>query len=229
MNSGIYKITSPSGKFYIGSSRNVEKRWREHRKDLRNGKHHNIALQRASNHYGLENLTFELIIECEPEQCLDVEQKCLDEMKPEYNIAKRAANPGGLWLGKKHREETKEKIRASHVGVDKSLRYNSEVRSKMSESAKMRAETEEGRTHLKNLNVGRVHSEEFREACSIRRRGEGSSTAILTEDKVRSIKTIVNGRRGEYGLIPKIAKEFGVKSVTIRKIVDGISWKHVII
>lgn len=42
---GVYLITNNiNGKMYIGSSINIERRWKEHLRDLRNGNHHAIYL-----------------------------------------------------------------------------------------------------------------------------------------------------------------------------------------
>ena len=46
--SGIYKITNKvDGKFYIGSSKNLHKRWLSHRSELRRNHHCNQHLQSA--------------------------------------------------------------------------------------------------------------------------------------------------------------------------------------
>lgn len=90
MNSGIYKITSPSGNFYIGSAVNFHKRWMQHRSGLRRNVHHANGLQNACSKYGLENLEFEKTIICAPEHLEFYEQLCLDRLKPKYNSSKVA-------------------------------------------------------------------------------------------------------------------------------------------
>ena len=55
---GVYRITSPSGRVYIGmTTRSFDIRWREHKKQLKAGRHICPALQRAHDKYGWENLT----------------------------------------------------------------------------------------------------------------------------------------------------------------------------
>ena len=57
---GIYRILNKvNGKFYIGSSVNIVKRWWEHKKSLRLGIHVNAHLQRSWNEYGEESFVFE--------------------------------------------------------------------------------------------------------------------------------------------------------------------------
>ena len=41
---GIYKITSPSGKIYIGSSKNINKRWKDYLKSTNIQERQNIKL-----------------------------------------------------------------------------------------------------------------------------------------------------------------------------------------
>ena len=61
MGCGIYKITNNiNNKFYIGSSKNITKRFKEHKWRLKNNKHPNNKLQNSWNKYGEENFKFEV-------------------------------------------------------------------------------------------------------------------------------------------------------------------------
>lgn len=65
-NPGIYKIENKlNGKMYVGLTNNIDRRWGEHRKNLRQGKHPNIHLQSSVNKYGIENFTFDIIEKCD--------------------------------------------------------------------------------------------------------------------------------------------------------------------
>lgn len=65
---GIYCIENMvNEKKYIGLSRNIEQRWNEHRSKLRRGKHVNVYLQRAWNHYGEDAFKFYVLELCEPD------------------------------------------------------------------------------------------------------------------------------------------------------------------
>jgi hypothetical protein len=56
---GVYQIKNlVSGKSYIGSSNIIQKRWTQHRRELRAGIHFNPKLQNAWNKYGEENFKF---------------------------------------------------------------------------------------------------------------------------------------------------------------------------
>lgn len=93
---GIYKISSPSGKFYIGSSSNIHSRWIAHRSELSRGKHCNLPLQRAYNKYGDQAIVFEVLTFCSREEPLEIEQKYIDELNPHYNICRIAGNSIGV-------------------------------------------------------------------------------------------------------------------------------------
>lgn len=63
---GIYKITcKDNGKVYIGSSNNIPIRWRQH---LYLSKTRAEKLYKDMREYGLKSFSFEILIECEPEE-----------------------------------------------------------------------------------------------------------------------------------------------------------------
>ena len=66
-NFGIYSITNKiNGKMYIGQTINdFEKRWGEHKRELRKNIHCNDKLQRAWNKYGEESFEFEVVHICD--------------------------------------------------------------------------------------------------------------------------------------------------------------------
>ena len=60
--SGIYAITNiKSGKVYIGSTIDFEKRWGEHRRGLHRGDYTNPHLQRSYNKYGIDVFEFSIL------------------------------------------------------------------------------------------------------------------------------------------------------------------------
>jgi len=58
---GIYKITNPSNKIYIGQSTNIKERFRKYSK-LSNKRQ--IKLYNSFQKYGIDNHQFEIIEEC---------------------------------------------------------------------------------------------------------------------------------------------------------------------
>ncbi len=59
---GIYKITSPSNKVYIGQSVDIFERWKSYLKN--NGSKNQPALHKSFKKHGVENHKFEIIEEC---------------------------------------------------------------------------------------------------------------------------------------------------------------------
>lgn len=67
MTSGIYTITNLiTGKQYIGSSANIEKRFIAHKNTLCEKSHGNYALEADWKKYGKSNFEFSIIYRCSP-------------------------------------------------------------------------------------------------------------------------------------------------------------------
>lgn len=119
----VYKITNlTNGKIYVGSSVNVLSRFKNHRYDLRKGRHHCVPLQRAWVKYGEDSFKFEVLEEVEsPDDLYVAENLLLDEHygKPHcYNTGTRA---GAAFLGRTHTDEAKQKVSDALKGGELSL------------------------------------------------------------------------------------------------------------
>ena len=81
----------------MGSSKDIEKRWKQHKSSLKSGKHHSAKLQRAWNKYGKESgFRLEILEECEQANLLFIEQVWydkLDSYENGYNGTKFANSP----------------------------------------------------------------------------------------------------------------------------------------
>jgi len=96
MKTGIYRIRNIiNGHTYIGSAKNINRRWQRHRSALIHDRHENIHLQRAWNKYGKDMFIFEILEECLINDLLIIEQKYLD-LNPEYNIGKTSSGGDNL-------------------------------------------------------------------------------------------------------------------------------------
>ena len=88
--SGIYKIGFKSSKkVYIGSSQNIRKRKNEHLCGLRKKNHYNNHLQNAFNKYGEADMTFEVLLYCDIDDLLFLEEeqiKKYDSYNNGYNL-----------------------------------------------------------------------------------------------------------------------------------------------
>lgn len=90
---GIYKIScDQEDKVYIGSSTDIDRRWREHHRMLNAETHHCAALQLAWDAYGDESFSFETVELCD--NIVLAEQYWLDKHSHHcYNTSLRASNP----------------------------------------------------------------------------------------------------------------------------------------
>ena len=149
MTSGIYCITNlVNDKRYIGQSKNIEVRFKDHFSRLRRNAHPNSYLQNSFNKYGESNFSFDVLCKC-CEEDLDAEEKKLIKLYDTYNqgfnlteggevspmtipeIAKKVSNnmkgsknPNyGKKFSKEHKEGIKEGNKGKHNINNKSGFY----------------------------------------------------------------------------------------------------------
>jgi group I intron endonuclease len=98
MSCGIYKITNLiNGKNYIGQSKRIEYRWKDHIKHSKyeNGEGYNYPLYQAFRKYGLENFEFTILEECSISELDDKEQFYIDK----YNSILQGYNQARVGQG----------------------------------------------------------------------------------------------------------------------------------
>lgn len=145
---GIYILVSPNGKIYVGQSRKLRKRFYEHSRLLRRGKHHNKYLQNSYNKYNGEGF-FACVIEYveDPSKLTETETWWINK----FNSFENGFNltPAADSTGVQRSQEVREKLSeiTSKQWEDESFReacYNGrakylsdpEVRERMSETIK---------------------------------------------------------------------------------------------
>ena len=77
---GIYKISNSKNECYIGSSKDIAKRWSSHLANLKNNKHRYEELQEAFNQ-NVNNIKWEIIDTCEIEQLEELEREYIKYFK----------------------------------------------------------------------------------------------------------------------------------------------------
>ena len=120
---GIYKITNTiTGDFYIGSSKDVKKRWAAH-------KHPSVWKRCPSNpmyldmqKYGIDKFAFEILEEVEEDKLKDAEQKFIELLKPAYND--RNANGWDFERYKKYNKEYQKSDKGKEVQNKASNKYH---------------------------------------------------------------------------------------------------------
>lgn len=77
MKSGIYKLTFPSGRYYIGKSANIDTRWSQHHEKLSKGMG-SVKLQIEFNRY--KDYTKEVLLHCHPDHLDIMETYCINKL-----------------------------------------------------------------------------------------------------------------------------------------------------
>lgn len=183
MDSGIYKILNvENGDFYIGSSKNLNKRWRDHQFKLNLGKHINCILQRSWNKYGENSFKFEIIELCSNEKLFEKEQFYLDELKPKYNIGLNASGGDNL-TNNPNKDDIIKRIKEGLC-----LRYKNmsdDDRRKISDNLKGN----------KNPNFGNTWSDKSKEEASIKKKIYYESNSPINKGK--KLEDVIGIERSE--------------------------------
>ena len=83
---GVYKITNTiTGDFYIGSSKNVKRRWAVHKCQSTWKRCPNNQMYLDMKKYGVEKFDFQILEEVEIECLKETEQQVIETLKPTYN------------------------------------------------------------------------------------------------------------------------------------------------
>lgn len=171
MSQGIYKITSPSDKVYIGQSINIEKRFSRYEKlDCES----QTILYRSLKKYGPKNHTFEIIELCTDNQ-LNKRERYYQDI---YNVIESnglncqlttTASKSG-----KHSEETKKKMSISQTG---------------------RKHTEESKRKMRIACIGRRPSKEAVENSRIARIGKSYSFGLIRSEETKKKISIAKSKK----------------------------------
>lgn len=182
MKGGVYEfLNTVNGHRYVGSAMRLERRCVDHVRLLNLGKHINPYLQAAWTKYGFQAFEIKPLLFCSDDNLLFYEQRAMDILKPEYNIAKFAGAP---MRGRTATPET---------------------RAKLAEAGKGRPVSEEARLKISAANRGRKRSPEALAKLSARMKGTqyhlGHSHSAEAKAKVSAANT---GRKRSPEVIEKL-------------------------
>ena len=111
---GIYKITSPTGRIYIGQAINIQRRWAAYRGNCKSLKRQPI-LRRSLLKYGAENHQFDII-----EYCSEDELNCSERFwQDEFDVLNGGLNCVLQECGEKravYNEEVKRRMSLAKIG-----------------------------------------------------------------------------------------------------------------
>ena len=84
--SAVYKIINTvTGDFYVGSSKDVKRRWMQHKRPSTWNKCKNNPLYLDMKKYGLDKFSFQILAEVEIGQLKETEQRFIEKLQPIYN------------------------------------------------------------------------------------------------------------------------------------------------
>lgn len=160
MTIGVYIITcETNGRYYIGSSTDVDKRIARHLWSLRKGTHHNVYMQRVFDKYGEDSFQFQILKEKTLDDCRALEDALLDYHVDQslcMNIGRTACGGDNLtnnpnrqrilkrikratvrWMSSMTPEERKEKFgKTGEANGMYGRTHSKQARKKISEAAK---------------------------------------------------------------------------------------------
>jgi group I intron endonuclease len=156
---GIYKISSPSNRIYVGQSINIDNRWKYYKRVSKF--HIGPKLYNSLKKHGFENHKFEVIEECNLEQLNEREtfykQQIINELGWDKALFCELYDKGG---GPRN-ETTKRKISLSNKGK----KFNDEHKFKLSKAKKNKKRSEEVKIkltkaktpqHIYNISKGKL-------------------------------------------------------------------------
>ncbi|MBA4285454.1 MAG: hypothetical protein C0434_07980 [Xanthomonadaceae bacterium] len=210
---GVYRITdSSSGRFYIGSSVNIAKRWAQHQHRLARGTHPNPMLQAIwSVNPARLSIAVVRLTASDRSELLNAEQVALDASRVGSNpLCMNVLRVAGSHLGRKRTAETRARLAAANTGKQAS---------------------DETRAKQRAAKLGKPLSVEHRRKLSNARRGlPGTPRAGIPRPTLRRFTdTQVASIRADRaaGMSWRLlALEYGVAKGTVKRIATGVTYRR---
>ncbi len=148
--SGIYAIENKAnGKKYIGASKNILRRWLEHKSELNLKTHHNDYFQKSWNKYGEDGFYFYIIDRCSEDELEEFEKYYIKKFKTRddqfgYNLSDGGSIKKNITISDKarkkiskaatgriqtqeHKNKTSVSVSKSKIGIKKKNGNNENV------------------------------------------------------------------------------------------------------
>jgi hypothetical protein len=198
---GVYCLTSPSGKRYVGigiSKNGIERRWSRYKK-LSSCVKKQKLLYRALKKYGPENFKYEVVLETEDEDNAKRSEMYLIDVwnlqDPKFGYNLTAGGDGRL--GAKLSEESKEKMSNSAKESFKNGRQPSSTCFKKGHKI---SEAHKGILKLLKNNLGKKASEETKRKSSESHKGKPGywtgKKRKFSEEHMKNMKIAGDKRKG---------------------------------
>ena len=127
--SGIYKITNTVTKdFYIGSSKDVKRRWASHKCNSTWKNQPNNPMYLDMQEYGVDKFDFQILEVVEVKQLKEMEQHYIETLKPTYNSNR--AKGLNVERRKEYQKEYQKKYQKEYQKSDKCKEYKKKSNNK---------------------------------------------------------------------------------------------------
>lgn len=192
---GIYKITSPSKRIYIGQSTNIEKRKKYYKKGNCKGQ---IRLHNSIVKYGWVNHKFEII-----EECLEIE---LNDKERYYQDLFECISVKGL-----NCRLTKSSDRSGKFSEESRIKLSIAIRLSLKNTNSERYSYQKNRTeeHLKNLSIaltGKTASQESKIKMSIAQKNISSQSRKNITEANAQRKIVLDIENGIFYTIKELSE-----------------------
>lgn len=234
MRTGIYKITNQQNqKCYIGKSKNIEQRWKEHIYEAKANS--SRALCRAIRKYGEQNFSFEILeeipIELYDSISSDREKywiKYFNSFSDSgYNMTEGGdrGHPKGIYIGGfgDSAQATKEEvieIRTAYQNLEPRYKVYKKYKDHISFNAFEKIWLNKSWQGI----MPEVYSKENKEQHKHTKKPSNLNGAKLNKEQVLEIREKYKNQN--YSQV-QLAKEYGVSNSTIGKIVHYKSWVNI--
>ena len=194
---GVYRIVNTTnGKCYVGSSKNIKARYRQHKAQVYSGSHHSTKLRNSIRKHGPDNFAFEVVEFCD-EHCL---------------LAKEAH-----WMATYDAVDNGYNVRRD-PSTNKGVVVSPETRAKLSRLHKGRKATDATRAKMSLACKGRDMSEKVKVSADRRR---GKPLPKTTRDKIATALTGVSKSPEHVAKVAEAQKGKTVSAETRKKISEA--------
>jgi len=226
---GIYKITSPSGKHYIGQSVDIGRRWK-HYENLCE-RHGQPVLFNSFKKYGVKSHTFEILEILDIKLNNDEIIEWLNSKELYYSLQFNSLSPNGLNLrignGRGHlSKEANEKNRMSHLGAKNHMygkKTSEEIKRKI--QSKLQGEgcywygkqlSEETKNKISKFRKNRKATKKTRLKISKANKGSGNGMfgRHHTEETKKALSEMFSGRKTPESVKQKISDKLKGRKIT---------------
>ncbi|APZ82878.1 hypothetical protein [Flavobacterium phage FL-1] len=225
---GIYKITSPSGKVYIGQSVNIKKRLQDY-KCVKGDKQ--PKLYRSFRKYGFEKHKIEVVCQCTVEELNDKERYYQDLFscigKNGLNCVLTTSSDRSGFVSEFVKDKLRGKSRSEHVRLKiseshKGKKHTKETRLKIAKNS--RNISEETRQKYRDSHIGPTHTLEARKKISEAGKGRVFSEESRMKIVLSHGKRVLNKETGEiYLSMAKAAKAINHNEAWLGKKLNGFT------